>query len=258
MRAAIRTTGSNSGSSGPKTIGMPWGPKCESPQETRRRSPKCTAGADTRATMECGCTSDSMAIPKWIASKSNGSEVGSTYLKTSPPINCCGSSKAPAVEERGAPRLQFHSTAWYHAELTAARPNVNPSIPFLQANADMPTPSRSMSRRKFFRKSTAAAAVVAMPTFISANVLRSAERAGANDRIGIGFIGAGRRANQLTGLPSDSQIVAIADCDLRSANAMAKKFDCRAYQYYKEMLESKDVKAVVVATPDHWHTLREY
>ena len=41
--------------------------------------------------------------------------------------------------------------------------------------------------------------------------LASAERPGANERIGIGYIGVGRRGNQLMGLPADAQIVAVAD-----------------------------------------------
>ena len=45
------------------------------------------------------------------------------------------------------------------------------------------------------------AAMVAVPYILPAGVLRSAEQAGASDRVRVGFIGAGRRANQLTGLP---------------------------------------------------------
>ena len=96
---------------------------------------------------------------------------------------------------------------------------------------------------------------VAVPYIIPGRALRSAERAGANDRVRIGFIGAGRRANQLTALPSDAQIVAISDCYLPAAEAMAAKHQCRAYQDYRKMLESGEVDAVIIATPDHWHTL---
>ena len=115
--------------------------------------------------------------------------------------------------------------------------------------------SSSFSRRRFLQTTSVAAAAFAVPQIIPASALRSAEQAGANDRVGIGFVGAGRRANQLTGLPSDAQIVAISDCDLPAAKKMAAKFDCRSYQDYRKMLESPDVDAVVVATPDHWHIL---
>ena len=111
------------------------------------------------------------------------------------------------------------------------------------------------SRRRFLRRAAACAAAAALPTFVPSHALRSAERVGANDRVRVGYIGAGRRANQLTGLPSDAQIVAIADCNLPAAEAMAAKFQCRAYQSYRQMLDSGEVDAVVIATPDHWHTL---
>ena len=84
------------------------------------------------------------------------------------------------------------------------------------------------------------------------------ERAGANDHVRIGCIGAGRRAKDLReGLPSDAQIVAISDCNLPAAEAAAaaEKHQCRAYQDYRKMLESSEIDAVVIATPDHWHTL---
>ncbi len=115
--------------------------------------------------------------------------------------------------------------------------------------------SPSYSRRQFIQQTSLAAAAFGMPQIIPASALRSAERAGANDRVGIGFVGAGRRAGQLTGLPGDAQIVAISDVDLPAAKKMAARFDSRFYQDYRQMLESPDVDAVVVATPDHWHTL---
>jgi predicted dehydrogenase len=96
---------------------------------------------------------------------------------------------------------------------------------------------------------------LAVPTIIPAAALGAPGRPGANDRIGIGYIGAGRRARQLMGLPPEGRIVAAADVDLRRAEEVASKQDCRAYQDYREMLDSKDVDAVFVATPDHWHVL---
>ncbi len=111
----------------------------------------------------------------------------------------------------------------------------------------------SATRRGFLK--TAAATVFAAPGFVPATALGRATKASANERIGIGFIGNGRRAGQLTGLPRDGHIVAVADCDGQRSAAWGKKFACPAYQNYHQLLENKDVDAVVVATPDHWHVL---
>ena len=48
---------------------------------------------------------------------------------------------------------------------------------------------------------------------------REPARPGANDRIGIGYIGAGRRANQLMSLPPEGRIVAAADFDLSAGRS---------------------------------------
>ncbi len=117
------------------------------------------------------------------------------------------------------------------------------------------TDETRLSRRHFFKQTAAAAGATALPCLIPSGVLASAERPGANERIGVGYIGAGRRGNQLTGLPAEGQIVAAADVDMNRARAFAKKFKCRAYQNYRELLESDDVHAVVITTPDHWHVI---
>jgi predicted dehydrogenase len=115
--------------------------------------------------------------------------------------------------------------------------------------------SRRISRRHFIRQSAAASAVIALPHIIPANVLAAEDRPGANDRIGIGYIGAGRRARQLMNLPKEGRIVAAADVAFNRAAEIGDKQKCRAYRDYREMLESKDIDAVFVATPDHWHVL---
>jgi predicted dehydrogenase len=83
---------------------------------------------------------------------------------------------------------------------------------------------------------------------------------GANDRIGMGFIGLGNRGDQVHDAfleHGDAQTVAV--CDLRDdyMDFAVKKSRAtpRKFKEYKKLLEDKDVDAVVIATPDHWHAL---
>ena len=81
---------------------------------------------------------------------------------------------------------------------------------------------------------------------------------GANDRIGVGFIGIGRQASDLmtvlVGLP-EARVVAVADVNLKRAEAAAAKQSATAYQNYRKLLERKDVDAIITATPEHWRGL---
>ena len=112
-----------------------------------------------------------------------------------------------------------------------------------------------VTRRRFLQRGTAVAGAVAAPYFVPSGALASADRPGANDRIGVGYVGVGRRARQLMALPPEGQIVAAADVYLKRAEEIAAKYKGTPYQDYRKMLESKDVDAVVLATPDHWRAL---
>jgi len=118
----------------------------------------------------------------------------------------------------------------------------------------MTVPHR-FSRRSFLERGAAAAGAIGVPYLIPAGVLAAPERPGANERIGVGYIGAGRRARQLMGLPKDGQFVAVADVNPKRAEEVAKARQCRAFHDYRKLLDCKDVHAVFVATPDHWHVL---
>lgn len=83
---------------------------------------------------------------------------------------------------------------------------------------------------------------------------------GANDRVRMGYIGLGNRGDQVHDAfleHGDQETAAI--CDLRSdyLDLAAKKsrVSPRRYSDYRKLLEDKDVDAVVIATPDHWHAL---
>ena len=118
--------------------------------------------------------------------------------------------------------------------------------------------SRDMNyaRRRFLQRGLQVAAMGASaPWFVSSSALAKAGRVAASDQVGIGYIGAGHRANQLTDLPPAGRIVAVADVDLGRAEELAAKHGGRAYRDYRELLDAQDVDAVIIATPDHWHVL---
>ena len=84
---------------------------------------------------------------------------------------------------------------------------------------------------------------------------------GANDRINIAVIGVGGRGSgdaqvfaKIGAENNSCQVVAVADCyqkRINHAKDVLKISD--GYLDYREILNRKDVDAVVVATPDHWH-----
>ncbi len=112
------------------------------------------------------------------------------------------------------------------------------------------------SRRGFLKKSTTlAAAGCCAPMFVPNYVFSAPGKPGPNDRIQIGFIGAGRRARQLMGMPPDAQIVAVSDVNKIRMEETASDKGWKKFQDYRELLASDAIDAVVVATPDHWHTL---
>jgi predicted dehydrogenase len=111
-----------------------------------------------------------------------------------------------------------------------------------------------ITRREFTKTSCVAGAALA--TAASADQV-----VGANERVRVGFIGLGNRGDQILSaflVHKDSQVVAICDIYQPYLDFAAKKIGGNPQQYrdYRRMLERKDLDAVVIATPDHWHALQ--
>src|SRR6266508_554593 len=109
-----------------------------------------------------------------------------------------------------------------------------------------------LTRRDFTKIATAASVSTA---------LGSGRALGANDRVRLGFIGVGNRGDQvLDGFLAhkDAEVVAVCDIHQPYMDFAAKKTggSPRQFKDYRKLLEMKDVDAVVIATPDHWHALQ--
>src|ERR1035438_5851744 len=121
----------------------------------------------------------------------------------------------------------------------------------------------SVNRREFV-KSTAglgAALTAAIPT--AARRLSAAATGrvvGANDRINIGAIGVGGRGtsdarvfSRIGTGTNACQIVAVCDVYQKRVTTNKTFHKCDGYLDYREVIARKDIDAVIVATPEHWH-----
>ncbi|XOV90979.1 MAG: Gfo/Idh/MocA family protein [Bacteroidota bacterium] len=127
-----------------------------------------------------------------------------------------------------------------------------------------------MQRRHFMKKTASASAIAfAVPTIVPSSVFG---KNAPSNTINIGQIGCGRiaRDHDMASTLRYDQAKMIAVCDLDS-NRMAdgkklveetymkrtgktKPVDVKMYGDYKEMLADKDIDAVQISTPDHWHS----
>jgi predicted dehydrogenase len=115
-----------------------------------------------------------------------------------------------------------------------------------------------MSRptRRTFAKSAAGAAALTAVSYSRAF--------GANDRVNLAFIGVGNRGDQLLDaflVHKDMNASAVCDVYKPYLPAAAAKIEkagggAKSFHDYRTLLAEKDIDAVVIATPDHWHALQ--
>ena len=120
-----------------------------------------------------------------------------------------------------------------------------------------------ITRRAFVRGASGAA--LAAPYVITTTALGGEGRPAASERIAMGAIGIGGRGGYVMGaLMGNPEVQMLAACDARrerrdrAKTKIDKKYgnnDCKTYIDLRELLERRDIDAVMVATGENWHAL---
>jgi predicted dehydrogenase len=108
-----------------------------------------------------------------------------------------------------------------------------------------------ITRRDFTKTATAA----------SVSALSYSRILGANDRVRVGFIAVGNRGDQVLDAflaHQDAEITSICDIYQPYMDFASRKVGSSPKQFtdYRKVLELKDIDAVTINTPDHWHALQ--
>ncbi len=128
------------------------------------------------------------------------------------------------------------------------------------------------SRRNFLKQSVWLAGTGWLaPQIVPATVFGAAGKEAPGNRLSIGMIGMGRQATYANIQPflisADTQVVAVCDVDawrLEKAQKLVEEHygrqkssgsfkGCAAYRDFRDLLARKDIDAVMISTPDHWH-----
>lgn len=131
------------------------------------------------------------------------------------------------------------------------------------------TTDKSITRRTFLQNT--AATFAAAPMIVPSAALGRSGQTAPSERVTVGFIGCGKMANDFH-LPTlldfaDVQALAVCDVDasrrahakerVQAAYAKAERSssECAEYSDFRDLLARKDIDAVVIATPEHWHAI---
>ncbi len=131
----------------------------------------------------------------------------------------------------------------------------------------------NLSRRGFLHRSFATITIGAgLPAWCAREIVASEQekeggaRKAASDTVIMGAIGIGdqpRRGREIfNDVKRQKGVKYIAACDVDAAHldqgaALFKKggFECAKYKDFRQLLDNKDINAVTIAVPDHWHTI---
>ena len=122
-----------------------------------------------------------------------------------------------------------------------------------------------LNRRAFIKKTSVTAIAASLPTIVPASVFG---KNAPSNRIQVGQIGCGRiaRDHDMPGTMQydTAQLVAVCDVDqnrLKDGKKLVdqyyqnkgKKEDTKIFDKYQDLIAHKDIDAVLISTPDHWH-----
>jgi predicted dehydrogenase len=116
-----------------------------------------------------------------------------------------------------------------------------------------------MKRRDFIGR-CAKTTIVASTAAILPTAGADDKVVGANERIRVGWIGCGFRGNYVaTAMRSAKDVEIVAVCDVYEPQVEKARTrlapTATAYQDFRHVLDRKDIDAVLIATPDHWHAI---
>jgi len=124
----------------------------------------------------------------------------------------------------------------------------------------------AMNRRQFLKSASAVAAgVLGFPSIVPASALGRSDAGAPSNRIVMAGVGYGMQGiPNMRNFLSNSEVQWVAVCDLDKkalfqardiVNAHYGNQDCAQYHDFRELCLRKDIDAVSIAVPDHWHAL---
>jgi len=128
----------------------------------------------------------------------------------------------------------------------------------------MNTRNRKISRRSFIKGAAVLGTAAVCPTILPSSVFGAEGHVSPGNSItiacvGVGGHGFGTNFNSFLHQP-DARVLAVCDVDRgrsetakEKANSHYNNKDCISYTDFREVLARKDIDAVMVSTPDHWH-----
>ncbi|MCK5538937.1 MAG: Gfo/Idh/MocA family oxidoreductase, partial [Bacteroidales bacterium] len=118
------------------------------------------------------------------------------------------------------------------------------------------------SRRNFLKKTAVAASVIGVSTVIPSKVWSS--KTAPSDKVNVALIGCRNMGFGILRHHLSTEMVnCVAMCDV-DKNVLKEKSDivkkdfnqtAELYYDYRKVLERKDIDAIIIGTPDHWHCL---